>query len=281
VFNDYPLAIIYLPKTIDLSTKLEIFRRINEGGTPLTAQDIRLSYYSESDSVIYVRLAGIHAGSTAAQRMLESGKRRGIQDPWAPFEPAEFWREWWEDKAKAIGQTPSEMFLWYLVSLHRNELDRLVASVDTMKHLQVGFRGNTEEALDIYCAQLQYTDQKGGALVFPTYGKGLEKEFSNFAVWVRALLSRNLVGLSVDKYKQMALFISAAVELGVAPERVSHDAWDAIGAFVRTPRRAGEQWLQQEGGYPEQKGRWSGEKGQKTQCDRVLQLLRNILKTHP
>jgi hypothetical protein len=33
VFNDYPLTIIYLPRSIELTTKLEIFRRINEGGT--------------------------------------------------------------------------------------------------------------------------------------------------------------------------------------------------------------------------------------------------------
>ena len=52
VFNDYPLTIIYLPRNIELGTKLEILRRINEGGTPLTAQDIRLSYYSESPSVM-------------------------------------------------------------------------------------------------------------------------------------------------------------------------------------------------------------------------------------
>ena len=30
VFNDYPLTIIYLPPRLDLGTKLEIFRRINE-----------------------------------------------------------------------------------------------------------------------------------------------------------------------------------------------------------------------------------------------------------
>ena len=35
VFNDYPLTIIYLPQRLDLGTKLEIFRRINEGGYAL------------------------------------------------------------------------------------------------------------------------------------------------------------------------------------------------------------------------------------------------------
>ncbi len=72
VFNDYPLTIIYLPPRLDLGTKLEIFRRINEGGTPLTAQDIRLSYYSESKSVYFVRLAGIYADTSSAQRMIAS-----------------------------------------------------------------------------------------------------------------------------------------------------------------------------------------------------------------
>ncbi|NET44578.1 DUF262 domain-containing protein [Okeania sp. SIO2B3] len=36
IFLNYPLTIIYLPKDLKLETKLEIFRRINEGGTPLS-----------------------------------------------------------------------------------------------------------------------------------------------------------------------------------------------------------------------------------------------------
>ncbi|NEQ85009.1 MAG: DUF262 domain-containing protein, partial [Moorea sp. SIO2I5] len=60
IFNDYPLTIIFMPKSIPLETKLEIFRRINEGGTPLSGQDIRLAYYSQSKSVTFIRLVGIH-----------------------------------------------------------------------------------------------------------------------------------------------------------------------------------------------------------------------------
>jgi hypothetical protein len=37
IFDEYPLTIIYLPKLLEQGAKLEIFRRINEGGTPLTA----------------------------------------------------------------------------------------------------------------------------------------------------------------------------------------------------------------------------------------------------
>jgi hypothetical protein len=280
VFNDYPLTIIYLPRNIELGTKLEIFRRINEGGTPLTAQDIRLSYYSESPSVMLIRLAGIHGDTPAAQRMLEAAKRRGVDNPWESHQEAwTLWCDWWEGKLKARGQTPSEMFLWYLVTLHRNEMENLVSSPDQMKHLPISFRGSTEEALDIYCAQLQWTDEKGGVLVFSTYERGLPKEFDNFAAWIRNILSMGITGLSVDKYKQAALFIGAAVELGISMDKVSNDAWDAISEFIRTPRQAGSKWLEK--GYPEQKGRWRGTKGQKTQCDQAIKLVQAIMKKHP
>jgi hypothetical protein len=49
-----------------------------------------------------------------------------------------------------------------------------------------------------------------------------------------------------------------------------------IGQFIRTPREAGQRWLVGRG-YPEQKGRWGGSKGQKTQCDRVVELLEAIV----
>ncbi len=281
VFNDYPLTIIYLPRNIELSTKLEIFRRINEGGTPLTAQDIRLAYYSESSSVAFIRLAGIHGKTPAADRMLDAARKYGVDDPWGTHNEAwEVWCDWWEGKLISRGQTPSEMFLWYLVTLNRSKLDSLLSAPDQHKHLSINFRGNTEDALDIYCAQLRWTDERGGAIVFKTQGRGMEEEFDSFAKWVRVIFARGLTGLSVDKYKQVALFIGAAVELELDPDAMSHDAWDAIAEFIRTPRHAGTKWLKAKGGYPEQKGRWGGSKGQKVQCDRVIELIQAIIKRH-
>ena len=282
VFTDYPLTIIYLPPTIDLSTKLEIFRRINEGGTPLTAQDIRLAYYSMSPSVTLIRLAGIHGDTMAAQRMIDGAKEHSLKNPWANKDSAfKAWCDWWGGTAKARGQTPSEMFLWYLVTLHSDKLNELVSVAHQMKHLSIAFRGSTEEALDVFCAQLQWTDEKGGVPVFPTYDGGLDAEFEGFALWVEFVLSQGLTGLSVDKYKQMALFIAAAEQIGLRPQDISHDAWDAIAEFIRTPRVAGNKWLKAQGGYPEQKGRWGGTKGQKAQCDRVVDLVEAIVKKHP
>lgn len=281
VFDDYPLTIIYLPESLELGIKLEIFRRINEGGTPLTAQDIRLSYYN-SNSVYLIRLAGIYADTPAARRMIESGEEKCIGDLWERRSQArQFWQDWWAGKALSKGQTPSEMFLWYLVLVHRDELDALLSSPNSMRHLPISFRGSTEEALDIYCAQLQYTDSKGGPPIFPTFGHGLEDEFDNFARYIEVILGYGLTGISVDKYKQIALLIGAMVELGVDLRQIIPDALDAVSEFVRTPRRAGAKWLGQEGGYPEQKGRWKGSKGQKAQCDAVVTLLTRILEKHP
>lgn len=280
VFNDYPLTIIYLPRSIELTTKLEIFRRINEGGTPLTAQDIRLAYYSKSPSVALIRLAGLHGSNPAADRMLKSAQDSGVANPWESESDAwEVWCGWWEGKTKSRGQTPSEMFLWYEVTRHRDAVDNLVSAPDQMKHLPVTFRGSTEEVLDIYCAQLQWTDEKGGATVFPTYGSGLEGEFIDYIRWIHSILSRGIAGLSVDKYKQTALFVAAAVELDLSADALSNDAWDAIAEFIRTPRKAGGKWLV--GGYAEQKGHWRGAKGQNAQCHQVVRLVKAIVEQHP
>ncbi|MGB3508942.1 MAG: hypothetical protein WBA93_06825 [Microcoleaceae cyanobacterium] len=79
---------------------MEIFRRINEGGTHLSGQDIRLAYYSESRTVIFIRLVGIHKYPTPVndednenyegnqkpfQRMLDLAEKQGINPPWNSF----------------------------------------------------------------------------------------------------------------------------------------------------------------------------------------------------
>ena len=95
---------------------------------------------------------------------------------------------------------------------------------------------------------MKFTDVDSGPAVFPTYGNGLEDEFQNFAKWIDAILRRGLPGVSVDKYKQMALLIGAAVELDIDPDGLSHDAWDAIAYFIQTPRLAGENGLKKKTG---------------------------------
>lgn len=280
-FTDYTLSIINLPDGIDLNTKLEIFRRINEGGTPLTAQDIRLSYYSTSNSVFFIRLAGLHSESDYMQRIATAAHDRGIINPWLSHPEAwKMWVDWWQDKKLANGQVPSEMFLWYLVTRQRENLNSLLSGSDMMRHLSVGFRGATEEALDILCAQLQYTDVVGGTEVFPTYSSSLKEEFDKYALWVYSILGSGTSGLSVDKYKQAALVIAALVELDATTDLIFEkpDAWGHIAQFIRTPRGAGNKLLPN--GYPEPKGRWGGAKGQKAQCDSAILAVKTILEQY-
>lgn len=170
------------------------------------------------------------------------------------------------------------MFLWYLVTLSREPLNNLLSSPNQMKHLKIAFRGSTEEALDVYCAQLQWTDEKGGVAVFP-HGESLQRTFDKYAAWIELILQQGLSGVSVDKYKQIALLIGALVDRKVQAKQVSNDAWDAFASFIRSPREAGKKWL--DGGYPEQKGRWAGKSGQYMQCDQACTLVSTILKAHP
>ena len=212
--------------------------------------------------------------------MLKSAKDRNIPNPWGGRERTyELWSEWWEGRLTARGQTPSEMFLWYLVTVSREPLNSLLSTPDQMKHLKIAFRGSTEEALDVYCAQLLWTDEKkGGVAVFP-YGESLQKTFDKYATWIERILEQGLSGVSVDKYKQIALLIGALVDQKVQAKQISDDAWDAFALFIRSPREAGKKWL--DGGYPEQKGRWGGKSGQYMQCKQACILVSKILKANP
>jgi Protein of unknown function DUF262 len=282
VFNDYPLTIISLPPRIDLSTKLEIFRRINEGGTPLTGQDIRLSYYSDSRSVFFLKLVGIYSPSESAQRVIASGKAKGLENPWDTHPQANgLWQDWWEDKELAKGQTPSEMFLWYLVMLRHDVLDRMLQDADAIKHLKLSFRGTTEEALDLYCAQLRYSELEGGPTIFSTWDNCILEEFYLFADWLALILGQKLASVSVQKYKQTALLIGALVRLDVKETTISDDAWNLLNSFLKSARAVGEKILEDIGGYPEQKGRWGGAKGQYGQCAAVELLVKRVIEANP
>ncbi|NEO93609.1 MAG: DUF262 domain-containing protein [Moorea sp. SIO3G5] len=296
IFKDYPLTIIYLPKNIQLQTKLEIFRRINEGGTPLSGQDIRLAYYSKSRSVTFIRLVGIHDNPTdtneevredeesndsnstrkPSQRMLELAEKKGLSHPWNKFpEARDLWYQWWQGKDKAKGQTPSLMFLWYLICLEREKLDELLKRPE---HLKMSFNGSTDNALDIYCSQLQYQESSKNqrSKLISNCEVITEDYFPLFVKWMHLILSQKIPGISVEKYKQLALFIAGSAELKISPEQVSDTQWNQAGEFIRSPRKKGKEILNEEDGYPEPKGRWNGEKAQKKQCDQAVEIVRLI-----
>lgn len=283
IFDDYPLTIIYLPKNLPLGIKLEIFRRINEGGTPLTGQDIRLAYYSESPRVTFIRLCGIYSERAAALRMVDVAREKGLSCPWDKYPDAkEIWYGWWEDKEKAKGQTPSLMFLWFLVCLSRSVLDSILTTPGGTNHVNISFRGTTEEALDIYCAQLRYEDLSQGrdenhhrVLLLPSMEQ-LEDYFKQFAKWIKYILSRGLTGINVDKDKQLALFIAGVVELELSPTSFSERQWNLAGRFIRSPRATSQEIFGDDDSYPEPRGRWNGAKGQKVQLDKAVEFVKKI-----
>ncbi|KAI93525.1 hypothetical protein T281_16150 [Rhodomicrobium udaipurense JA643] len=75
-FKRYRLTIIKLRGMGEM--RLEVFRRINQGGTPLSAQDIRLAYYGQgSRSLAFVRLVGITDKSKhSSQSFLLNAKKQ-------------------------------------------------------------------------------------------------------------------------------------------------------------------------------------------------------------
>jgi len=94
-FKRYRLTVIKLRNLGDM--RLEVFRRINQGGTPLSGQDIRLAYYGDkSPSLALIRLAGIYDPDRhSAKRFLESaGNQYGLLYPWKNNGAREVWRDW-------------------------------------------------------------------------------------------------------------------------------------------------------------------------------------------
>ena len=93
-FKRYNLTVIKLRNLGNM--RLEIFRRINQGGTPLSGQDLRLAYYGEtSPSLTLIRLAGIYnPGREAARRFLERAEEQfGIAYPWTSLAAKEAWQD--------------------------------------------------------------------------------------------------------------------------------------------------------------------------------------------
>src|SRR5262249_33869128 len=82
-FRRYNLALVSLPADMELTLRLEIFRRINEGGTPLSGQDVRLGYYSQSKAVRFLQAVGIFDPSRdGAKRII---KEVGYPWPWSDY----------------------------------------------------------------------------------------------------------------------------------------------------------------------------------------------------
>jgi hypothetical protein len=264
-FQRYRLTVI---KLRDLeSMRLEVFRRINQGGTPLSGQDIRLAYYGDqSPSIAFIRLVGVYDGQRqAAQRFIDGARDKyGFNYPWDLASANDAWKDMWEDKELARGQTASEMFLWCLMSAQVSELDGIIQNKDAMAKINVRFNQSIDEALDVYCAQLNYQDRHTG--VPPVLFSAAELQnglFPYFATWIEELGAKG-PSLDVRKHRTVASLIGASYRMKIDIAQFTHTQWTKAVEFIRRPT---ENALQMGIEWPQSKGRWDGAKGHRAQLE--------------
>jgi hypothetical protein len=226
----YTLNIIVLPRGLPTDLRRKIFRRINEAGVPLSAHDLRLSDFSDSMVVSFIRLAGIFDKEReGSKRMLESAKRDfGMDYPWKNNTP---WDVWWEDTVQSVGQAASQMFLYYVIARDRKGLETLLGSTRTITQLGMKYDGTITWVLDLYCAQLKSQEASGTAKILTDFA-GLTKWFEDFELWFNKIKAEKVPTIKVNSSTKIGFFIAAAAETWGDRAQVTSPQWDLIQVFL-------------------------------------------------
>jgi len=276
-FKKYRLAIIKL-RNLDGEMRLEIFRRINQGGTPLSGQDIRLAYYGEkSPSLTFIRLAGVYDPERdSSKRFLERARELKVDNPWKDARAADAWKDWWEDRPISRGQTASESFLWSLIVAQAERVNSIMNDRETLKKINVVFTGDIDAALDAYCAMLRWQESHSSVPpMLMTIGEMTERFFPYFERWIKELVGNKGVTLPIGKHRLVSAVIGAAYSKDVDIGRLTEQEWTDIVEFVRRPaeiaKLSGCEW-------PISKGRWAGAKGYYAQMCAVSTVISEITK---
>jgi len=275
-FKKYRLTVIKLRNMGDM--RLELFRRINQGGTPLSGQDIRLAYYgSESPSLAFIRLAGVYdPDKLASKRFIERAQNDfGMGYPWKNEPARQCWAEWWADKEIAKGQTASEAFLWSLIAVQVEKLDAILQNRPALQALNCRFNRAVDEALDACCAQLRYQDRNSGTppALMP-FSEIRNAFFPMFEEYIGYFLGQKGPNLPVMKHRLLSAVIGAAYAISLKPSKLAEQKWTNLVEFIRHPQDLASQFNIE---YPQSKGRWDGTKGYKAQLSAVKQIVRKIV----
>jgi hypothetical protein len=274
-FKKYRLTVIKLRNLGDM--RLEVFRRINQGGTPLSGQDIRLAYYGEnSPSLAFIRLVGVHKPDRqASKRFVENAKSKyGIEYPWKKDTALEAWSDWWEGKELARGQAPSESFLWALIAAQYGKLNDILKSPSALNSLNVRFNKGIDEALDAFCAQLGWQDKNAGvpASLF-TLSQLQSRFFPYYEGWIDKLLNQKGPNLNLTKNRMVSSVIGASHLIGLELKDITDAHWDKIVDFIRRPKEVAESLGVE---WPQSKGRWDGQRGYFVQFNAVSLVMTKI-----
>lgn len=275
-FKKYRLAVIKLRNLGEM--RLEVFRRINQGGTPLSGQDIRLAYYGDkSPSLALIRLAGVYSPDRlASKRFIQNAAdEHRLAYPWKSSPALETWRDWWENSATARGQTASEAFLWSLVAAQVDQLDSILQNDSALQKINARFKRAIDEALDAYCAQLHWQDTNSSIPpVLMTFAEMKDRYFPHFERWVELLLGEKGPSLPVIKYRIVSALIGAAYKVQANADSLTEQQWTDLVEFVRQPREIaavlGCEW-------PLSKGRWDGQRGYRSQLRAAEMIISRII----
>ncbi|HXP85295.1 MAG TPA: DUF262 domain-containing protein [Bryobacteraceae bacterium] len=274
-FKKYRLTVIRLRQLGDM--RLEVFRRINQGGTPLSGQDIRLAYFGDgSPSMGFIRLVGIYDQSSAASgRFIQSAKGKyGLKLPWSDDLAFGTWNDWWAEKEISRGQTASEMFLWALTAAQAEKLGSLLSNPGALKTLKCRYNETISEALDAHCAQIQYQDRNPEQVPLLMQMEEMrEKFFPFFQKWVDFLLRRAGSSIPVTRHRIVGTVIGAAYPKQIYPEGLKEPNGTEVAGFIRSPRDVAKSFKVD---WPESKGRWGGLRGYRAQFAAAAEILSHL-----
>ena len=153
------------------------------------------------------------------------------------------------------------------------ELDDIIQNQDALAKLNVRFNQSIDEALDVYCAQLNYQDRNSSVPpVLFTADELQNKLFPYFATWIEQL-GANGPSLDVRKHRTVASLVGASYRMKIDPAQFSERKWTKAVEFIRRPAETaaaiGVEW-------PQSKGRWDGAKGHRAQLEAASAIAASI-----
>jgi len=274
--NDYTLSFLVLPKDLDPMLRRTIFRRINEGGLPLSRHDLRLSDFGDSMRVYYIRIAGIFDISRpGSSRMLEAAAKFPCPLNY-PWENDTAWKKWWTDTKLSQGQAPSEMFLYYLIARDLDSVDLLLKSQPTLNALRLSYDRTTPSVLDIYCAQAKSEEDSLNHPHILAPLKKIREWFADFELWFNAIKTAKVPRINVNSSTKIAFFIAASSVLWPGPDgpdQVTESQWELFQIFLTQGPGKIYETIGLE--FPISKGKWPG---QKKQIDKTFEICSEIKK---
>ncbi len=271
--EDYELNIISLPSGLTRGLRLEVFRRINEAGVPLSAQDLRLSQFGDSARVTFIRLAGVFDPSReGSQRMLQAAQTaHGLKYPWQDHHK---WLTWWKDSLLSGGQNPSQMFLWYLVASTTNSVEGLLSSGVTQNVAGVIADGSTASVLDLYTAQLKQEDTNQNTVHFlPDLAK-LKSLFATFELWFNTI-RMNVPSTNTNSATKFAFVLSRLPEIFSSPNEVTENQWTKLQILLNSGPTQIHELLGDT--YPSARGKWKGQAKQIFAVRRLCDLIKETI----